>query len=213
MQQTFTTLWQAMDFVIERAGAPLGAPEIRDQVVNERLWDKLSPTKTKATLLRQIHRRVEEKPDLFYKTSSKRIGLVRMRMVDPNVYLQLRNLKDRVSIIERHLSGLLTKDQAQSLLREVEYLKDETGSLDDLQQHTERRLDKTRQTIAQIDLESQIERLDYLEKIVVAVAGVVVNQLGTSYHTTENITIGNHIRNLFSEYDSAKQKRLTDSQS
>ena len=81
----FIHLWQAMEFVIDRAGCPLRAPQIRDEIVNESLW--IGPRTRAGPSLQQIHRRVEEKSDHFYKTQDGHIGLVRTSApVNPPIY-------------------------------------------------------------------------------------------------------------------------------
>jgi len=74
-KHNFAHLWQAMEYVIDRAGYPLRAPQIRDEIVSESLW--IGPRTKAGPSLQQIHRRVKEKSDHFHKTQDGHIGLVR----------------------------------------------------------------------------------------------------------------------------------------
>lgn len=75
----FPTLREAIRFVIERAGRPLRAPEIRDAIIDESLW--LRSPRDRDRTLRQIHRRVDgECSDEFFKLLDSRIALHEWRI-------------------------------------------------------------------------------------------------------------------------------------
>ena len=134
---------------------------------------------------------------------------------------EIRDLKQRVSNIENQMKSILTKEQADSLLRELSNLRDEAGTLDDLHLHTEDRLQRTRELVGGIDVKQQVERLEqletrmnYIDQVMLAMAGVIINQLGNSYYVDQkHTTIGQHVRQLVVDYGNYQQKQLGDKDS
>lgn len=73
----FRYLWEAMEFVLDRAGRPLRAPQIRDEITAELLW--IRPRVGGGPVLQQVHKRVATRSDIFYKLPDKRIALEKWR--------------------------------------------------------------------------------------------------------------------------------------